>query len=151
MSVKVKGLRELQAQLKSLGTELGGKAAAQASREAFRPVLEAAKAMAPEDTGELRASLRLGTAKLPKGGVAVGIVIGGGSKAKQAKAAAAAFGERHFPAARRWHFAEFGTSKQSAKPFLRPAMDSQGAATVDRLTPALQRAIARAMKKRSGG
>lgn len=151
MTAKVKGLKELEAQIKSLGTELAGKALTQAGREAFKPVLEAAKAMAPEDSGELRSSLRLGTAKLKGGGVAVGVVIGGGARAKQAKVAAAAFGERHFPAARRWHFAEFGTSKHSARPFLRPAMDSQAEGTVERLKPALQKAIARAVKKRGGG
>lgn len=149
--MKVKGLKELEGQLKALGTQLAGKALTRAGREAFRPVLEAAKSMAPEDTGELRESLRMGTAKLKGGGVAVGVVIGGGARAKQAKVAAAAFGERHRPAARRWHFAEFGTAKQPAQPFLRPAIDSQAAGTVDRLVPSLQREIARIVKKRGGG
>lgn len=148
--MKIKGLDKLQAQLKELGPQLGGKALTQAGREAFRPVLEAAKALAPSDTGALRESLRLGTAKI-KDGVAVGVVIGGGARAKQAKVAAAAFGERHMPPARRWHMAEFGTANQPAQPFLRPAIDSQAASTVERLKPALQRAIARAVKKRGGG
>lgn len=151
--IRIHGLKELQAQLKALGdVELAGKVLAKAAREAFKPVLEAAKAAAPKDTGELADSLLLATRRRPDGSVVVGIKIGRGKGARQASIAAAAFGEGQstsLPPARRWHFIELGTSKQPAHPFLRPALDTNSAAVFEGLKANLRKGIERALKKRS--
>lgn len=156
IELKVRGLIDLQDQLVALGNELGIKALAAAARKAFMPVLAAAKAMVPVDSGALRDSLKV-TVKKPKGGeavVVVGIRIGRGQGAKQASVAAAAFGEAQIdklPPARRWHFIELGTADLAPHPFLRPALDSNAQVVLDALKEELAKGIARAQKKKAAG
>lgn len=138
VAFKLVGMAALQEQLTNLGAELGVKAMAQAARQAFKPVLEAARAMAPVDTGELRDSLRL-SVKKPRAGdgvVVVGLRIGGSKGAKG------------LPPARRWHLAEFGTAFQAAHPFLRPALDQNAAAVLELLKTELVKSIAKAIQKK---
>jgi HK97 gp10 family phage protein len=155
VTVQVRGLNVLLEQLNALQLELAAKALAKAGRAAFKPVLDAAKAMAPRDTGALADSLVLKVEK-PKGddGVfRVGIKIGKGKGAKQAKLAAAAFGEgqsKSLPPARRWHFIELGTSKLAAHPFLRPALDQNANRVVELLKVELRKSIDAAVKKGAG-
>lgn len=156
IEIKLHGLAELQAQLNGLGFELGVKTLAAAARKAFKPVLEAAKAKVPVDSGELRDSLKLSVVKLKGGetGIAVGIRIGKGTGARQAAVAAAAFGEgqtRSLPPARRWHFIELGTADLAPHPFLRPALDSSAHAVLGALKEELVKGIQRALKKRARG
>jgi HK97 gp10 family phage protein len=150
---RLRGLDTLQAQLADLGEELAGKAAVVGAREAFRPVLDTAKAMVPRDTGALAEALTMGTAKM-NGGVAVGIIVGKG-RALAANIAAAAFGEAQIgrlPPARRWHFIEFGTSRQPPQPFLRPAIDQGAEGVLARLQTTMNKSIQRvASRKGKGG
>lgn len=155
-SLQAHGLKELQAQLMGLGAQLAGKTLAIAARKAFKPVLETARALVPVDSGELRDSLKVAVVK-PKGGndlvVSVGILIGKGRGSRQARLAAAAFGEgqsKRLPAARRWHFIELGTSDFAPHPFLRPALDRNANAVVAALKVELAKEIARAVRKRRG-
>src|SRR5690554_412384 len=115
--MKIEGLAALEAKLQELGAELGQKVLTAAARRAMRPVLEEAKRLVPKDTGALRDAITLSTGK-PKEGETVavaGLRIG---KSKGAK-------DGRMPPAARWHFVEFGTASQAARPFLRPALDSQ--------------------------
>ncbi len=140
---KVTGLAALEAQLTELGTELGAKALAQAARQAFKPVVAAAKAMVPVsdlDDDHLRDSIRLTVVK-PKGDgsvVVVGIRIAGGNP-KGARV----------PPARRWHFVELGTAHQAAHPYLRPALDQNAAAVLDLLKTEIVKSIQKALRKRA--
>lgn len=156
ISLQVKGLDALHAQLRELGAELGLKTLAAAARKAFKPVLDDAKAMVPVDSGELRDSLKLSVVK-PKGGdltVVVGIRIGKGTGAKQARLAAAAFGEgqsRGLPPAARWHFIELGTAELAPHPFLRPALDHNAGAVLEALKTEIAKGIAKALRARAKG
>lgn len=152
MSIKVHGLDVLEKQLLELGAQMAAKVLAQAARRAFAPVLETAKALVPRDTGALADSLRMSTVTGPGDAVVrVGISIGGGH-ARQARIAAAAFGEAQakVPPARRWHFIELGTSQHSAHPYLRPALDSNAARVLELLKVELRASIDKAIKKGSG-
>lgn len=126
MTVEVHGVKELFKKLEELENQaLSVKVIAAAMRKAFKPVLEAAKAMVPVNEGLLRESMTLTMRKGKGGTIQVGIRIGGGARSKQAAAAGAAFGGGSaLPPARRWHFIEFGTSDLAAHPFLRPALDA---------------------------
>jgi len=128
MTVKIRGMDKLLEQLDQLKAQLAVKALAAGARAAFKPVLDAAKRLAPRDTGELADSIKLRIEKPNEGDavIKVGLMIGKSTKVRQARAAAAAFGEsqgKKVPAARRWHFIELGTSHQAAHPFLRPALE----------------------------
>lgn len=157
LSISVSGLSELQAQLTELrDVALAVKVLGVAARKAFMPVLESARSMVPMDSGELRDSLKLTVKKPGAGGavVVVGLRIGKGTGARQARVAAAAFGEgqiRSFPPARRWHFIEFGTAKLAAHPFLRPALDRNAAPVLEALKTEIAKEIAKVLKKRARG
>lgn len=148
---KIIGMDKLLKQLDQLEAELALKAIAAAARVAFKPVLDTAKLLVPRDSGELADSIKLRLEK-PKGSetvIKVGLMIGKSSKARQAKAAAAAFGEAQsgrVPAARRWHFIELGTSHQAAHPYLRPALDQNAGAVLEILKAELLKQIHKVAK-----
>lgn len=150
--MKIEGLKNLEKQLKALAEESRPKVMRAAVRDAFKPVLESARAKAPVDTGELRAGIVLATARQDNT-VAAGLVIANDTTAhKQARVAAAAFGEAQTGGApaRRWHLTELGTRTQAAQPFLRPALDENAAAVAERLKQAMQKRIQKALKKGGG-
>lgn len=153
MSVTIHGLSALNAQLTELGAELAAKALAQAARRAFKPVLDEAKRLVPRDTGALADSLLLAVVRKDENTLAVGIKIGRGRGSKQARLAAAAFGEGQLeglPPVRRWHFIELGTSRTPAHPYLRPALDSNASVVIELLKKELRVSIEKALKKRGG-
>lgn len=154
MKLNIKGLDAVRDQLKEVAEELQGKTLAKANRAAFKKVAEAAKSLVPVDTGDLRDAISI-KAVTSKGVVAAGIVFKTTTtKAKQAKMAAAVFNEsqsKDLPPSRRWHFIETGTAKKGARPFLRPALDSQSQAVIDDLGNQLKKVIAAAVKKKSKG
>lgn len=152
MSVKVQGLAGLLGQLEQLKTNLAVKALASAARAAFKPVLDDAKRLCPRDSGALADSLRLKVEKPSSGDtvVKVGIMVGASRLVKQARMAAAAFGESQsveLPPARRWHFVELGTSKMAAHPYLRPALDTNAEQVVDLLAAELRKQILAAVNR----
>lgn len=156
MSIKVRGLESVMAQLRSVSAEMGAKALAGAARASFKRVAETAKALAPKDTGALADAIAIRSSRPSKGDavVKVGIVVlAKTTKSKQATMAAAAFGEaqsKRLPPARRWHFAELGTSHSPATPFIRPALDANAQGVVDDLGEQLNKKIQAAVKKGRG-
>lgn len=137
--MNVQGLASLEAQLVELGAQLGIKALAQASRRAFKPVLEAAQRLVPVDTGELRDAIKL-SVKKPKDGesvVVVGLWIGKGAK-----------GSKKIPSVRRWHWVELGTAHMAAHPYLRPALDQNAGAVLELLKTELVKSIQKAAAKK---
>lgn len=156
MSLKVRGLESVMAQLREVDANLGQKALAKASRAAFKRVADMAKQLVPVDSGELRDAIRIKVLKPKKGDtvVTVGIQIATTtSNGKQARVAAAAFNEgqsQRLPPSRRWHFIELGTAHIAASPFLRPALDANAQGVVDDLSVQLRKQIADAIKKARG-
>lgn len=152
MAITLKGLKAVQAQLKSIEAEARPKLMRSAMRAAFKPVLEDAMARVPVDSGELRAGIKLSSAKVKSDGLAVGLTVSSNTTAlKQARTAAAAFGEaqsKSLPPARRWHFVELGTARKGARPFLRPALEANQQGVIDDLAKQLDKKIRRAIKKR---
>jgi HK97 gp10 family phage protein len=140
ISIKLVGLKELQAQLVNLGAELGVKTLARAARKAFQPVLDDARNLVPVDTGELRDSLKL-SSKRPRSGdtvVVVGLRVGAG-RGDGTKV----------PPARRWHWIELGTAKLPAHPFARPALDRNADRVLELLKEELVKGIQRAVRKQA--
>lgn len=142
ISLKLQGLDALKAQLQELKAEAAGKALARAARKAFLPVLAAAQALAPVDTGLLRDSIKI-TVVRPQGGDAVVQV---GLRVAASKGAVK-LGRMTISAHWRWHFVELGTSKMAAKPFFRPALDQNAQQVLDTLREELVKGLARAVKR----
>lgn len=146
------GLKDLEKELVALGANEGRKVLTRAARKAFAPVLEAAKANAPVDTGLLRDNIVIATEK-PKDGesvVNVGLRV---KKSKEKRTSkyrspnaqrSAAYQSPHW----RWHFIEGGTSSHPARPFLRPALDANADKVLANLNAELRKAIDSVLKKR---
>lgn len=128
--IKVDGLKELGRSLNKLGRSLRGKIVRKALKESGKPILAAAKANVPVDTGLLKKQLKIKMMKA-KGG-RLGVKVGTQAKIKKNKetgertkenAAQHAWIVEHGTAPR---FTEDGksTGTMPAQPFLRPAFDA---------------------------
>jgi HK97 gp10 family phage protein len=149
VSVEVRGLKDLQQQLLELGAELAQKTLAKAARKAFLPVLNAAIAKVPVDTGLTRDNIKITVAKPKKGDsvVVVGLRIAKAAPRQRADGSMAKSPDF------RWHFIELGVAAHgiAARPFLRPALDENADQVVSSLKEELEKAISQALKKRAGG
>jgi HK97 gp10 family phage protein len=146
IELRLNGLPELLEQLDELGTVTGARALRTAARKAFGPVLEAAKSKVPVGEGDLRDSLKISVRKGGNSGEDEDVVFRVGIKV--GKVPGAAGGSKVAPS-RRWHLVELGTVKMPAKPYLRPALDSQRDAVLSMLTEELAKSIARVKKRRA--
>ncbi|WGM00024.1 HK97-gp10 family putative phage morphogenesis protein [Arsenophonus nasoniae] len=113
--VEVKGLSELEDALKKLGDQIAVKVLRKAGSEAMRPVLADMKAHAGFDVGNpgehMRESIKIRTTdKMKDSHTQTVMSVRVGPSKKQAMKARAQ---------------EFGTVKQIARPFIRPALDYQ--------------------------
>ena len=147
----VTGFKELEKSLLELekisGKTTGGKASLRRSlTKAMQPLEQRAKDLAPKDTGDLADSIttkktkavRISRTEFAK---ASGVEVSTGPTGKQEGGVGA------------WK--EFGTVKEAADPFMRPAMDSEAhkvLVNVRDLTKAdLDKAIVRAKRKAAKG
>ena len=158
-AIGVKALHDKLLELADLGT--AKKELRAAVRYAIRPMVKTARSMAPRDTGDLQVSIGGGTI-VPKTGdvvISAGVRIAG-RKIVGEVAETITFEDgstmdwvvkRNRSAAWRWHFAEFGTVKQMAHPFLRPAFDQHAEDMVTRFKEALGKAIVKIAKYHKGG
>jgi HK97 gp10 family phage protein len=122
VTMKVEGLRELEAALKNLEKETP-RILAKALREPMEQVLEDAKALVPEDTGALRDALDLSPVRRANARRA--------SMADALSEVGLRIKHVRGPDGRRprsyWHLVEFGTAFSAAKSFIRAAFDQNTA------------------------
>lgn len=136
-------LRGLLDELSKLEREVGAPLLRKALRAGARPVLAAAKALVPKDTGLLESTIKIKSARSrAPGGVAVSV-----------STAATDFQGQAFYGA----FVEYGYRKGSRKlgdrrkvvppqPFMRPAADTAGAEAIAIVTAEIRSALARVGK-----
>lgn len=149
MASGIRGMRELQAQLASLQPKQIKRALVKATGDAMDPVLEAARAAAPQrDPSD-------GLKKTYKGRrVAPGFLARNIEKkavvAKDGSKVTAMVGptnEAFYGTA----FVEIGTSRQPAQPFLVPALERNQDTVVSRLKDRLGEIIDRTVKRNARG
>lgn len=138
VKVNVRGLDELERALQELGAEVGGKELRKAMNYAARPTRKAILDSAPVKTGNLRGKVRTSTAVNKRG-----VTNGRWAPGETVRTKVGVF--KTFYA----HFLEFGTSKQAATPFLRPAFLNEAPKFVDQLKRRLASGIKKVKAKRS--
>jgi HK97 gp10 family phage protein len=125
-----------------------------AVRKAMQPVLSQAKALAPVDTGALRASLRVEARKpsrkdkksiyVKTSDVVIATVTTAPSNVlakKQFLNLKTGKKQKGIPSDARAIANEFGTAKHGAKPYMRPALESQTGIVLDDLAGSLRLAL----------
>ena len=149
VSIKLEGVGDVQKIFRELADEIGDKKAnskilVPSVREAMKPVLAQARANAPVDTGGLKRSLQV-EARRPtrkdKGSKyisATDTVISLVTTASGKKLAKMGINSDARAIAQ-----EFGTARNGAQPFLRPALESQANQTAKRLGEILARRISK--------
>lgn len=108
ITFKLKGAKEMEALLRDMGPKVASRLGDRALRAGVKPIVKEAKRLVPVKSGELKRS----------------IVARSGNRNRRQDQRIIMIGFKQ-PAARRAHFTEFGTSRASARPFIRPAMDSR--------------------------
>jgi HK97 gp10 family phage protein len=151
-SIDVKGLRELDVQLRALPEKVAGQALAASVSAGARAIRDEAIQRAPVRTGAMKAQIFTKRVRTGSQFEKLSIVGVRGGKAKYAnnkanrRAGRAGKEYENAGATYYWRFVEFGTRKMAAHPFLRPAFDAkqQEAITVitERLDNLIQKAIA---------
>ena len=125
-----------------------------AVRQAMQPVLSQAKALAPVDTGALRASLRVEARKptrkdkksiyVKTSDVVIATVTTAPSNVlakKQFLNLKTGKKQKGIPSDARAIANEFGTAKHGAKPYMRPALESQTGIVLDNLAGSFKLAL----------
>ena len=132
VSMKTEGFAELEKKLLSLPAAASKKVMRGALMTALTPLVKRAKALVRVSSGELQKAIRKKS-----------LINKGNNYAAEAGLYMAT---KKGQAGWRWHFEEFGTSRQSARPFLRPAFDQTHEAVVARFKAELAKRIDKASK-----
>jgi len=146
-NVEIKGLRELMLALEKLPAEVQKKPVQQALRAAAKPMRDAAiaNASAFRDTGTVEKNIKVVRSKVYNGKNYVhGVVLRvlNSSKRRRAKGMGDAF---------YWKFLEFGTVHAPARPFLRPAFESNKDRALQIIRERLARGIENEARKLNRG
>jgi HK97 gp10 family phage protein len=123
--IRIEGLKELEMRLKALPQKIAGKALYSGLMAGAEVIRKEAANRAPKKTGRLKRNIVKRREKAPPG-LSASVVIGVRKEAFY------------------WRFVEFGTSKLPARPFLRPAFDTQKEAAAGRIAAKLRERIIRA-------
>jgi HK97 gp10 family phage protein len=165
VTFKVEGIKEFEDLLKEIQDDFGEKDAKKILNKAVRHsmghVLNAAKNLVPIDTGALRASLRLEVRKptrkdkrsryVENSDIVIGnVTTAPGNVLARTKFTNVKTGQKQkgIKSDARAIVNEFGTAKLPARPYLRPAMESQAPTTVSSLGSSLKMALEKYRSKK---
>lgn len=140
MTVEVKGLKELQSALLELPRKLDRPVLNSALRTGARPMAAAARSRAPMDTGALRAAIVVRAVRSREHSAEVHVGVTGARQVQKTdkKGRVRNVWKRTKNFLHYWLYHEFGTSKMPARPFLRPAFESNKAASAELIKTGLR-------------
>lgn len=158
VTFKIEGVQEFEALIKQMQQDFGEndqkKILNKAVRKSMTPVLNTAKSLVPTDTGALRASLRLEVRKpsrrdrrskyVSENDIVIGSVTtapGNVLAKKSFKNMRSGQIQTGIKSDARAIANEFGTAKMPAKPYLRPALESQSGNVVNKLGQSLREVL----------
>ncbi|MCM2506067.1 HK97 gp10 family phage protein [Aureimonas altamirensis] len=151
MKVKIEGLKELGRALNELPKATNRSVCRRVLKEAGEPIARAARAKAPKRLGDLAESIDVST-KLAKSQRSGGAAMTSEGYRSAAKTTVDMYvGPGQHPQA---ITQEFGTFKEPAQPFMRPAWDAEKGTALDIITNMLWTEIEKSaarLAKKSGG
>ena len=124
IEAKIQGLKELDNILATMTRQVQGRALRQSANAGAQVIKKEARSLVPVDTGLLRRNIIVARSRRNSrpGKETYNITIREGKKAKRGPNGRSAF---------YGYFIERGTSKKSARPFLRPALQSKQREALD--------------------
>ncbi|WP_109994950.1 HK97-gp10 family putative phage morphogenesis protein [Salinisphaera sp. LB1] len=135
MASQVLGIKNLQKNLKQLAKDVKEKDLNYATRKAANPIRDKARENAPVESGRLREDIvTRKTTKYSEYDSEYTVGIRNRKRGRKGD-------PNRIPPAVYGPFVEFGTSKQPAQPFIRPAYDSEGPKTLQRFNDVLSKRI----------
>lgn len=142
LKFEIKGLRELDAGLAELPAAVRGKTLEAALMRAAKPILDEARSRAPVRQGGAKRIGKGSKGRLP------GFLRASLRRARK-RASDASATVQIGPHRRAFYgmFQEFGTSRQAARPFLRPAFDAKAQEALKLLRDALSAEIVKAAQR----
>ena len=153
VKVNVNGLSDLAKALKELPPEIASKNGGPlktALRAAAVVIQKDAKTRAPVDSGVMRDAINVMRDPRP-GNVTERYVVKPTRSRKVQRIVRTAGGNKGSTDAWYWRMVEFGTKFMPARPFMRPAFDSQAGAALDKFKDILAAGIKRAARKVAKG
>jgi HK97 gp10 family phage protein len=126
VSFRVEGAKQIEAALKELGPVAAGRVARSALNRSATPIVRRARELVPVRTSALKKAITKRLRRQRRGSSRQEALVGI---------------ER--PASRYAHIVEFGSARQAAKPYLRPAADEKASEALDKLGENLGRGIER--------
>lgn len=142
---RVTGFESVRAAFLAFPREMAGKELENALAPAGGMIRDAAKAKAPVRTGKLRANILLVRDKKPRiDGMDARYVVMVRWRGKKSRADAAEFSDY-------WRYQEFGTAKEAAHPFMRPAFESKKTDALASIITSLAASAERIAKKLNKG
>jgi len=131
---EIKGAKEMERLLRALGPELANKVGDKAVLAGTKPIVKEAKRLVRKRTRKLERAI---TSTVER------------RRTSQQHERTASIGVRP-PTSARAHFEEFGTRKQAAHPFIRPAMDAKAGEALDEMGKVLAKGIEDAALRLAG-
>jgi len=135
-SSEPKGLKELTKALKKFPDNIQKNVMVGAIRAGAKPIIKRAKELVPVESGLLKKSIRVRKRRVPKGSTEIKFSVHAGGEVKS-------FGTRAYHA----HLIEFGTSKMSPKPFMRPAFEQEGENSISYVKEYMKKRIPKEIDK----
>ncbi|MCB1928285.1 MAG: HK97 gp10 family phage protein [Rhodocyclaceae bacterium] len=126
---RLTGLDDVLKRLEQVAEKVAKKALSKATRKGGNVIRKAAIANAPVDSGDLRKHIAL-RLKVKPGAIYCRVGVKGGAKKKD--------GTPYY-----WRFVEFGTVRQPAQPFMRPALDNTATTVLQTVVGTLRDEVAR--------
>lgn len=152
INIKIEGLQDLDKRLREFGPKVAANGLRAASFAGARVIREAIKATAPVKTGLLRSNIAAFKRQTPRNVARYSI----GVKGIRRKYANTRFNVRKGRVGKKYQadgpafyakFQEYGSSKQAARPFMRPAFINNAQAAVNAIKDRLAKAIELAARK----
>lgn len=152
IEIKVEGLQELERRLLEFGPKVARNGLRSSNYAGAKVIREAVRQSAPVRTGLLKASIEAFRRRGPQTQAKHSV----GVKGVRKKYANTALNRRRGRVGRKYQadgpafyarFVEFGTSKMTARPFMRPAFEKSSTAAIEAVKAGLAKAIERAAKR----
>ena len=143
--LRLQGFREMAEKMRQMGPKLARKHLRRGPAAAAAMIRDVARMLAPHDTGEMKKDILVKRARDRRGEMSATyeLFVRSGKKSRMSGRSRNVDKDSFY-----WRFQEFGTSKQAAQPFMRPAFDAEKEEAVRIIGEVLENGIQEVARER---